>query len=1010
MKPKVPGCLLAGVQLGVDRWWWGSGGIGLKQPRLSVLAFTLHVDELGEEWLAVERWGYAAELGVLWGKSKERAGGRMNLLMSHLLDTSAVAELMWDRFLALSTREVLDDVAGGVGRGRLFLAWLCGVHDCGKATPAHQRLWPEGADLVQAAGMGWREPLAAAAAKRSRWRHDWAGGLLIREMLSAARWAPQQIDWVWPLVAGHHGAFPTLRDLREPSKAKGQLKGAGRWPEVQQAVLEALTRELGFADLREVQPEVVPSRALQMQLSGLVVMADWIASDERHFTGIDDFGALSVNGARRRARRAWEALGLRGGWGTIAVPGPEAFQDRFGCSPRASQTMVVEAARRMGAPGILVIEAPMGEGKTEAALAAAEVLAARFGADGVFVGMPTQATSDPMFTRVRNWLEALDPRLAAQVALLHGKRAFNSEWKRLLDEGGADPDGLFCGVDEYGLGDDPYGMPATTSECSAERQAPAEWFLGGKRGLLAPFVVGTVDQLLYAATRTRHVMLRMAGLAGKVVVLDEVHACDVYMNQFLLEALRWLGQARVPVVLLSATLPPAQRRALATSYMAGAASREEYPVEVPEAAGYPRVTAAWLGEDAMPLFHVAASPGWRDDLPVAVVPLPEAIPGPRATSGERDAFQAAADKAVGDLLEDELADGGTALVIRNSVARAQSAYEELRSRFDEEEVRLLHARFTVTRRAELTEECLELLGPKRQSRSGGERLVLVATQLAEQSFDVDADLLVTDLAPVDLLLQRMGRIHRHADTLRPARLRLPRVYVTGFQAREDREPAFVYASEKIYGRHLLLRTAALLPGNGGSWSVPGDVPALVEKVYGTHAELLPGTWRSAGAQAAEEQAEADRRRAESAREFLLTRRGEHEKPTLAGVHYGGVSTGSREERLQAAVRDGEESVEVVLVVQDTEGESFRTLRGRSLSINGDVAPELLDEVLGSAVRLPPKLTRDALTLTPLPAWHGHPWLRHSRALVLDGVRRARLGAANLRYDDLLGLYEEQVGS
>ncbi|WP_051698593.1 CRISPR-associated helicase/endonuclease Cas3 [Streptomyces albus] len=954
--------------------------------------------------------GASAEIGVLWGKSRERAGGRMNLLMSHLFDTSAVAELMWDRFLAPSTREALDRVAGGAGQGRSLLAWLCGVHDWGKATPAHQRLWPEGAELVQKSGLTWREPLAAAAARRSRWRHDWAGGLLVRETLSAAGWEPEQVDWVWPLVAGHHGAFPTLRDLQEPVRAKGQMRGTGRWPKAQQAVLDVLTRALGFADLREVQPDGLPSRALQLQLSGLMVMADWIASDERHFVGVDDLGSLSLQHARRRARQAWDALGLRGGWGRLDLPTPGAFHDRFGCSPRVSQTMVVQAARRMEAPGLLVVEAPMGEGKTEAALAATEVLAARFGADGVFVGMPTQATSDPMFTRTRHWLEALDPRLASQVALLHGKRAFNSEWKRLLEEEGDDPDGVFGGVDEYGLADDPYGVTGTSAECAAERQAPAEWFLGSKRGLLAPFVVGTVDQLLYAATRTRHVMLRMAGLAGKVVILDEVHACDVYMSQFLAEALRWLGQARVPVVLLSATLSPRQRRSLVAAYLAGAARREELPVTVPGTGGYPRVTAAWLGEDGVPSFEADTAPGWREALPVAVTRLHEEVPGPRATSQERKALQAAADAAVGELLEKELADGGSALVIRNSVDRAQSTYEELRSRFGEEEVRLLHARFTVSRRAELTEECLQLLGPRRVGHPGKGRLILVATQLAEQSFDVDADLLVTDLAPVDLLLQRMGRVHRHAGTHRPGRLREPRVYVTGFQPREDREPAFVYASEKIYGRHLLLRTAAVLRGSGGTWSVPEDVPALVEKVYGAHPELLPASWRPAGALAAQEQAETDQRRAESAREFLLTRQGEHEKPTLAGLHYGGAAAGSGEESLQAAVRDGEDSIEVVLVVQLTEGEAFRTLTGRSLSVNGDVAPELLDEVLGSTVRLPVKFTVDASTLTPLPAWHGHPWLRRCRALVLDGARRAQLGAATLRYDDLLGLREEQAAS
>ncbi|WP_351230163.1 CRISPR-associated helicase Cas3' [Streptomyces sp. NPDC002133] len=943
-----------------------------------------------------------AGLGALWGKSKERAGGRTNLLLSHLLDTAAVAELVWDRYLAPVTHGVLDEVAGQ-GRGRRFFAWLCGVHDWGKATPAHQRLWPEGGAAVRAVGLTWLEAAAVAGARqKKRWRHDWAGGLLMRQALGEAGWAAEHVDWVWPLVAGHHGAFPTLGDVQEPRMAKGQLRGTGMWRAVQQAVLEVFTCELGFADLGEVRPVVVPLRAVQLQLSGLVVMADWIASDERRFPGADDLGRVGLGAARDRAKVAWEQLGLRGGWGAVAVPGPEMFRDRFACVPRLSQTMVMEAARGMGGPGLLVVEAPMGEGKTEAALGAAEILAARFGADGVFVGMPTQATSDPMFTRTRRWVGAIDASLASQVALLHGKRAFNREWAALLEDGGADPDALYAGVDEYGLDGDPYGIVPVCGH-GGERLAPAEWFLGSKRGLLAPFVVGTVDQLLYAATRTRHVMLRLAGLAGKVVVLDEVHACDVYMSRFLLEALRWLGQARVPVVVLSATLPPGQRRELVTAYLAGAASREEFAVEVSEPDGYPSVTAAWRDEDtAAPSFFVDVADTWRGDLPVMVETLPERMPAPRTSGGERRAVQCDADASVADLLGEQLADGGTALVIRNTVARAQSLFEELRKRFGAEEVRLLHARFTVARRAELTEESLSLLGPDGPRPEGG-RLVLVATQLAEQSFDVDADLLVTDLAPIDLLLQRIGRLHRHAGTRRPVRLRQPKVFVTGLQPHEGREPDFLYASEMIYGRHLLLRTAAVLPGSGGQWAVPGQVPELVGAVYGEEADLLPEAWAAAGVRAREEQEGEDRRRAEAASQFLLTRHGEHESPTLAGLHYAGALGGSSEEELQAAVRDGDESVEVVLVVQAAEGEMYRTLSGRALTVNGDVDSALVEEVIGSSVRLPATLTKDALALSPLPGWRGHPWLRHSRALVLDASRSARMGDFIVRYDDDLGL-------
>ncbi|MFI6372388.1 CRISPR-associated helicase Cas3' [Streptomyces sp. NPDC050546] len=941
-------------------------------------------------------------LETLWGKSRERAGGRTNLLLAHLLDTAAVAELLWDGFLARATRSALDEVAGEPGRGRRLFAWLCGVHDCGKATPAHQRLWPEGAEAVRRSGLTWVESAAVAGAKQQkRWRHDWAGGLLARELLAEAGWDGEQLDWVWPLVAGHHGAFPSLREVQEPSHAKGQLRGRAAWRRVQQALLDVFTQEVGFGSLGEVEPMAVPSRSLQLQLSGLVVMADWIASDERFFVGLDDLGLVSLDASRERAASAWKALGLHGGWGALGVPGPEAFRDRFGYAPRPSQAMVVEAARRMGGPGLMVMEAPMGEGKTEAAQAAAEVLAAKFGADGVFVGMPTQATSDPMFTRTRRWVEAIEGELASRVVLLHGKRAFNREWKALLEDADAYADEAFHGVDEFGLDNDPYGVEPEVRGVP-ERQAPAEWFLGPKRGLLAPFVVGTVDQLLYAATRTRHVMLRMAGLAGKVVILDEVHACDVYMSQFLREALRWLGQAGVPVLVLSATLAPAQRTALVEAYLAGAASREEFRVEVPAPLGYPSVTAAWLSASGEPQFHVDATDSWREDLGVVVQVVPEAVPGAGSSREQRERLQAEADARVGDLLASELVDGGTALAIRNSVARAQSLFEELRGRFGDDEVRLLHARFTVARRADLTEECLRLLGP-RTPRPRGSRLILVATQLAEQSFDVDADMLITDLAPVDLLLQRVGRLHRHEDTWRPDRLRVPRVFVTGFEPREGREPATAFASEAIYGSHLLLRTAAVLPGAGEVWSVPADVPGLVGKVYGADASLLPEAWREAGEAACREHENRDRIRAEEARKFLLTPHGEHEKRTLAGLHYGGSTAGSDEASLQAAVRDGDESVEVVLVVRDEDGDVFRTLAGRVLSVNGDVAPEVLDEVLGSVVRLPSKFTQAAQELRPLPGWHGHPWLRRSRALVLDRSRRARLGDVTVSYDDDFGL-------
>ncbi|GHH66126.1 CRISPR-associated helicase/endonuclease Cas3 [Streptosporangium violaceochromogenes] len=950
----------------------------------------------------------------------------MNLLLSHLLDTAAVAEQIWDHYLAPSAKQALDDVSGG--RGRLFFSWLCGIHDCGKATPAFQRVDDEGAAAVRRAGLTWNE----FDVRRARWRHDKAGGTLLLTLLRKVGWEADQLAWLWPLVAGHHGSFPSIADLGRPKTARGEPQGKGpAWAKAQRALVEVFTRMVGYKDLAEVQPGRAPSRAVQLQLSGLVVMADWIASDERHFVGVDNLTEVSLGNARDRAERAWTKLGLRGGWGVLEAPDPDAFRRRFGDPARPSQDLVMEVARRMPGPGLLIVEAPMGEGKTKAALLAAEVLAARFGADGVYVGMPTQATSDPMFGQVRAWLERLDADLADQVALLHGKRRFNKEWRALLGEIESDPDDHFESVEEddpYGLADSPFGHEAGAEP---ERKAPAEWFLGRSRGLLSPFVVGTIDQLLYAATRTKHVMLRAAGLMGKVVVLDEVHAADVYMSQFLKEGLRWLGQARVPVVLLSATLPPAQRRELVTAYLAGAASQEEFGVEgMPEPEGYPNVTAACL-VDGGAVYDVDDAGQWRPDLRVLVTILPETPARPReegepedSAADSADAVVNTADAAVAALLEERLAQGGCALVIRNTVSRAQQTYGALRRCFGDD-VRLLHGRLTAQDRAERTEECLRLLGPPAKdppSPAGGspaeggplrgprpERLILVATQLAEQSFDVDADLLVTDLTSIDLLLQRLGRVHRHQGVRRPARVGGPEVVVTGFAPRDGEAPWILPASEAIYGRYLLLRTAALVCRvSGGEWSVPGDVPRLVGRVYGDAGDVVPPEWAEDEREAYAAWEREQRERAHSAEHYLLTRPGEHASPTLDGLHYAAHGR-LAEERLQAVVRDGDPSVEVVLVRRDDRG--YRTLAGRWLGVNGEALSEdLLEEVLGATVRLPPTLTESAeRELSPLDGWRDHPWLKRTRALVLDAECAGSLGEYILRYDMRLGLVVEGGG-
>nr|WP_322750045.1 MULTISPECIES: CRISPR-associated endonuclease Cas3'' [unclassified Frankia] len=614
----------------------------------------------------------------------------MHLLLGHLLDTAAVGELVWDRFLATAVRNRLDDCSGG--RGRSLFSLLCGLHDVGKATPAFQMKNDALAAQVHAVGLDWQRLTRDQAA---RWHHARAGAVVVRTCLREVGWGASARNWVWPLIAGHHGLVPGVDRLRAASTA---AHGKGQWPQVQRGFVDRIAGELGL-DLGSFSDVATPRRGGQLALSGLIIMADWIASDEEHFGGQSDLSDVSLEQSRNRARRAWDKLGLRGGWRSdrpAPRDQPDLVRHRFGVAARPAQAETVRLAEDMPAPGLLILEAPMGEGKTEAALVAAEVLARRFGADGVFVGMPTQATSDPMFSRVRAWLTSVDPDVP--IGLLHGRARFNKEWAALR------ADVAFAGIaddqDEYGLDDD-FGVAETSfgpgggDRPSADGTAAAEWFLGAKRGLLAPVTLGTVDQLLHAATRTKHVMLRHAGMAGRVVVLDEVHAYDVYMAQFLFEALRWLADAGVPVVVLSATLPPVLRLRLVRSYLQGALQERDVDVaDLPVPRGYPSSTAVCV-TGGKRWAEVASGPSWRDPIPVGVEVLAETPDFSPATVAAAVAVEVGA--------------GGCALVVCNTVARAQDVYSALRPVFGAD-VMLLHARFIAAERAVRTERVVDLLG------------------------------------------------------------------------------------------------------------------------------------------------------------------------------------------------------------------------------------------------------------------------------------------------------------
>lgn len=913
----------------------------------------------------------------LWGKSADLGADRPHLLLQHLYDTLAVGELIWDEYLGRPTREALDAATGG--RGREFFAFMCGIHDVGKATPKFQSKVQELAERVRSAGLTWR----GVSGKRSAWHHTLAGARIVRDECQAAGWQRSATRWVWPLVGGHHGRVPTAA-MTKPDRSSDNHGSTPEWRQTQRWILETIARAAGFADLADAAPTTTPPDGVQLAVSGSIIMADWLASSHEHFPPVDDSSAVSINSARVRAREAWTVFDLRSGILSHTIP-DDLMRARFGSAARPLQEVTATIARSVAAPGLMIIEAPMGEGKTEAALMAAEILNERFGLRGVFVGMPTQATSDPMFHRVHEWAEQIAPD--APIMLLHGKRMFNAEFESLKTGTHVGP--VYEDLDTLGDTGDELGL------ASRERvSAPvADWFLGRKRGLLAPLAIGTIDNLLHAGTRTPHVMLRHTGLAQKVVILDEVHAASVYMSQFMAESLRWLGSADTPVVVLTATLPPNLRSQLVAAYLNGT---ETSPPGV-SVTGYPNVTAVGVSDGAAFAVSESAAP-WREPLRVQI---------------EIDGDDADDDApAIADRLARLLADGGTALVIRNTVRSAQQTYQCLAERFGDD-VELLHARLTVGERARRTEEELQVLGP------GGlgprPRHILVATQIAEQSFDVDADVLITDLAPIDLLLQRIGRIHRHDRGERSEPVAEPTVVVTGMYLGLDR-PVFPYSSRMIYGEFMLLRAAAMVlaAAAGDGWSIPTDIPGLVERGYGPEPTEAETSWPDPMRDASAEHTEKQAMRAEEAKRFLLAPSRENLPGDLGGLHSRGSDVRD-DEILDAIVRDGERSAEVVLVRRGEDGAEY-TLSGRKLSDGGVLVHDeaAIEEAISSIVRLPVGRAHGGGTLAevvaelPIPAsWQDHNYLRFMHPLVLDENLTAEVGGRTFRYDHRLGLVEER---
>lgn len=608
---------------------------------------------------------------------------------------------------------------------------IAAAHDIGKVSPTFQK-------KIYSALSRRDEALIVAfrgfnVENEKLWSGHAGVSQAAAEGLSVGKYVPQ-------ILGQHHGYSPNLVMYQANC---GSFGGQG-WQDQRIALVSELKQKLG-CDFPLVNNELQAKA-----LAGLTTVADWIGSGELFDDAADDSPA-----------KIELALDLAGFIQPQFNSGL-SFVEVFGFQPKDTQIKLIAAANQ---PGVYVLEAPMGLGKTEAALYVAYQLLEKNLATGIYFALPTQLTSDKIHQRVNAFLQKIlaDTSPHKQALLVHGHA-----WLK-----------------QFEMGEE--GNPG------------GAWFAQGKRGILSPFAVGTIDQALMAVMNVKHGFVRTFGLAGKVVILDEVHSYDSFTGTILDELVKALRQLHCTVIILSATLTQERRAKLL-----GITSIATH---------YPLITAQPNGGELAEIEVEEIS-----DASVTI-----------AYPSESAALEETLRRAEA---------GQQVLWIENTVAEAQVIYKKLNARACEfgASCGLLHSRFIKVDRANNEDQWVSCFGKDGAKTRSLQGRILVGTQVLEQSLDIDADFLVTRIAPTDMLLQRLGRLWRHAETVRPQDAQREAWILAPDLSTAIATPESAFgAMVKIYASYVLCRSLAVWQ-DIHQVNLPGQIRELIEATYVSQVE------------------------------------------------------------------------------------------------------------------------------------------------------------------------------
>ena len=736
----------------------------------------------------------ANNLLKFWGKAQPQdpeSGPEWHPLAYHCLDVAAVGDALMSaelghgshiaRLLEISRPET-----------QALVRYLLALHDIGKFAKKFQAKVPH----------LYPSFLSDDPSRVPTHYDHGAGGLQLFNTNSEAFMLPENTsERTWrPLisaVAGHHGSPPEfdlqegLLVLRSDFGPPG-LKAALHF--VQQ--LHALLPPPGALPVLKPQSAKLASHLV----AGLAVLADWIGSNQQWFGyheprhDLDSYWSLAMDQAKRAVREA-------GVLPSAAIPAI-GYVDLIG--PRATPTPMQHWAqdfRLPRGPALFIIEDETGSGKTEAAMMLAHRLMAAGAGHGLYIALPTMATANAMFDRLASAYRLFfSEDTTPSIALAHGARDMHT--------------GFRAAMAWNNRKEKPYSLDANGDATETTASAACSAWIADdrRRAFLADAGAGTIDQALLSVLPCRHQSLRLLGLAQRVLVLDEVHAYDAYMHREMERLLEFQAGLGGSAILLSATLPQSAKARLTGAFAKGLKPNAVVDVSNSD---YPSVTVCAPATVSCTRIPGQANRARR--LPVRFI----------------RSFESAI-----DAVETASRSGRAVLYIRNTVDDALEAYEALTAR--SLEVTLFHARFALIDRLNREREVVEAFG-KRSTHPMRRGKVLVATQVVEQSLDLDFDALVTDLAPIDLLIQRAGRLWRHK---RPERRGSPELLVMGPEPTDDANENWFGSvfprAQYVYRDHARLWLTARELQCKGAIASPGELRSLIESVYGEDApEAVP---------------------------------------------------------------------------------------------------------------------------------------------------------------------------